>query len=258
MRKLLFILVFVLSSCGFKSLIIRNLDYYVASKISSKLALYSKQEKSLDIDVQTMLNNQKTRAKELIKVIDSINIDQPIQAQIQLFRKYYFLIATDVSLIVSKHLATLDKKQITEFLNNIRKENNEIEEQIAEFTLSKSFQFISRFIGSLTDSQRQLVESYKDHLKLRQVERHRRRIAAYAKMAEIFQSKENWHTQFNKLFTSMNDPKQAQVITKNNAKIFELVEKLRQTLTPKQKKFFSEKKTEIKEMIDYFIKYKYD
>ena len=115
MRKLLFILFFILSSCGFKNLIIKNLDYYVASKISNKLALYNKQEKELDVDVQTFLNNQKSRAKELVKIIENINIDQPIQGRVQTLRKYYFLIATDISLILSKHLSRLDKNKLLNF-----------------------------------------------------------------------------------------------------------------------------------------------
>lgn len=260
MKKLIcsIILLITLSGCGFQNFFIRNIDYYISSKITGKLHLYSKQEDQLDKDITVFLNQQKEHAKQLITIVTDTDITNSITRNLIEVRKYYYLIARDLSRIISKNMEQLDQNQITEFLNNIRKENQDLENEIAEFDLQKSYKFLNNFIGSLTDEQRKLVEEYRDYLKMRQVERHKKRIATYAKIAEIYQSKQNIQLQFNQLFDSLNDPEKAKTPSLNDQKIYELVDKVRLSLTDKQKKYFNEKKQEVLEMLKYFISYKYE
>lgn len=256
--SLLLILVFALSSCGFQNFFIRNIDYFISSKITGKLHLYSKQEDQLDKDITVFLNQQKEQAKNLVTIVNDTDIANPITRNLIEIRKYYYLIAKDLSKIISKNMEQLDEKQISEFLNNIRKENQDLENEIAEFDLKKSYKFLNNFIGSLTDEQRKLAEEYRDYLKMRQVERHKKRIAAYAKIAEIYQSKQNIQLQFNQLFDSLNDPEKAKAPSSNDQKIYELVDKIRLSLNEKQKKHFNDKKKEVLEMLKYFISYQYE
>ncbi|MDA9793386.1 hypothetical protein N9B72_02260 [Bacteriovoracaceae bacterium] len=258
MKKLLLALL-LLSSCGLvQNLFVRKLDYFIASKVSKRLHLYNKQEKLLDVDIDNLLNNQASNANDLIKILDDISIETSLTQKSKEVLRYYYIMATDISTLIAKYLAELDRDQTKEFLSKMNEQNRKIEDELSDFNLEKTHDALLFFVGPLTPPQKNILKQNKSIFKQKLSLRYVKRIAMYKKMVEIFLNKDKKQAQFIKLFSAINDPKQAMVPTKNRSQIYEVIEKLRLTLNAKQIKFFKNKKLEVQELLKFFIEHKYD
>ncbi len=243
-------------SCAAKKLVVNNADTLLEHQITKRLPLYSKQKKALSEDVTQFLKEQKPRAREVLPVIDKINIDNSdeIGDHYRALAKNYDQIALDFSRVLSKHMAKLDSKQQKDFFNTLAQENRELKKKDPEERTEKIQERFENFFGSINEKQKQKLTDLHEHFEARNKERILRRIELHAEFERIFKNDLSPESRQDLFVKSYADYQKRSVDHKKN---IELIKAILPTVSEKQKEFFKSRTREVKEILKYFLEASY-
>jgi hypothetical protein len=260
MKKLFYIaFIFLLSSCGFKTIVINNLDFAVSKKMGDILYLDNDQEDVMDDDVDELLNNFKPIAKDLITLANNIEIDhKQVAGYGKEVRHIYKDTVTLIYPVMIKHLITLNREQKEKVYKDLKKDIGDARRTVKKNKtdyLAKKFNF---FFKKLTDKQVKIVENYKVHYyeykKIRASEQEKflndlKKALGNDKL-EINDKKKMLTQAHIDYFVEREDQKQQE-------KIYEMISKIVQVMTDEQKEHFRSKKDDVREFLEAFVKKEY-
>lgn len=251
-----FLLLILCYSCAAKKLVVNNADTLLEHQITKRLPLYSKQKKALAEDVTQFLKAQKPRAREVLPVIDKININNPdeIDDHYLVLAKNYDQIALDFSRILSKHMAKLDSKQQKDFFKTLAQENRELKKKDPEERTEKIQERFENFFGSINEKQKQKLTDLHDHFEARNKERILRRIELHAEFERIFENDLSPESRQDLFVKSYAEYQKKSIDHKKN---IELIKAILPTVSEKQKEFFKSRTREVKEILKYFLEASY-
>lgn len=252
----LVLLCLMFSGCAAKKLAIDNADTLVSHQITKRVPLYSKQKDKLSRDIDKFLNDSKPLAQEVIPIVDEINLsdEDKLDAQYEKFEDFYAKIAKDFSLLMSKHIATLDEKQQKDFFNTLDDENRELLKKEKEERLDHIEERFEMFFGSIKGEQKQLIREYADYFHQRARDRLNRRVKLHQDFREIFKQDSSQETRANMIQEAFVE---FQNDTIKGNKNLEIIKKMRPTLTKTQKEHFRNQTLEVKELLKYFLSVDY-
>lgn len=254
MRKTIFLALFLLSGCSFKSLVVPNLAYLIADRIDSNLHLYNDQEYQVRKDVQKILVDEKSRIKTIKSYLNQIDIKniEEFKAYDFLVKNYYEL-ALKVNPILARQFSSLDKKQILKFKKSLKKDNQKIEKRLKERKIQDISKRFSFFFGELTKDQKRFVENNMSIYKKLSQERMRKRKATQKSLSSVLElnSKREKERLINALF---NENADRRTLTPLRRKSIVLFKEFVQTLTPTQVNYFKKKTLFFNEWIDEYLK----
>lgn len=252
---LLFLLI-LCYSCAAKKLVVNNADTLLEHQITKRLPLYSKQKQVLSKDVTQFLKDQKPRAREVLPVIDKINISSPdeIDDHYQVLAKNYDQIALDFARLLSKHMATLDSKQQKDFFDTLAQENRELKKKDPEERIEKTQDRFENFFGTINEKQKQKLTDLNDHFEERNKERIKRRIKLHADFQRIYKNDLSSESRQDLFVKSYAEYQKKSVDHKKN---IELIKAILPTVSKKQKEFFKGRTREVKEILKYFLEATY-
>lgn len=247
---------FVLSSCAGKQLAVNNADTLLEHQIKKRLPLYTAQKIELTKDVNKFLHEHKPLAREMLPMIDAINLEDPqkIDESYKKIVGFYEKIAGNFSELFAKHMATLDNKQQKEFFETLSDENRKIANVDEEEGLEKVNERFEKFFGSANEKQKGLLTKYASHFEERNKLRIERRRKLHQEFKDIYEgetSEGSKKKQFTQAFEHYYKN------SMNHEKNIEMLKNLIPTLTAKQKEYFRSRTQEVKEILNYFLQADY-
>ncbi|MFP5384670.1 MAG: hypothetical protein ACLGHN_01230 [Bacteriovoracia bacterium] len=248
----LLFLLFILSSCAAKKLLVENADTLLTHQVTKRLPLYSKQKDNLNKDVDQFLNKAKPVAQEVLPVIDEIDLNSPdkVEKQYNKLEEYYIGLTQDFTAMLSKYMALLDKKQQKDFFETLDDENRELLKTEKEKRLDKIEDRFKLFFGSMKNSQKQLLRDYSDYFHLRAKERLERRVKLHGELRAIFGEELSQEARSRSIEEAFS--RYQKDALKGN-KNLEMLKKLLPTISSSQKEHFRNRVKEVKEMLNHFI-----
>lgn len=255
MKTIVFLMLLLLGhGCALKKFAIDHADNLITHQVTKRLPLKTEQEQQLDRDVDLFLNDSKPMAREILKILKELSFETPekLEDQYSQLEKDYLRIATDFSAMISRPMARLDKDQQKAFFKKLKEDQQRVEKQQNDDEREKRFQErFNFFLGSMNSSQEKLLVEYNDYFKERSRLRLSRRKDLRESLKTIFE-KETTSEEKEKLITEAFKHYQKESLTGN--KNLEMIKKLIPTLSSKQIDHFKQKKKEIQELLEYFIK----
>ena len=116
---------FVGYGCTAKKLVVQNADTLLQIQIKKHLPLYSTQNKRLEKDIHQFLNQQKSYVKEAVPIFANLDLNsKKVNEQYDALNEVYFKLALNFSKLMGSYMAMLDKKQQSEFKENLKEENH--------------------------------------------------------------------------------------------------------------------------------------
>lgn len=243
-------------SCAAKKIVVNNADTLLEHQITKRLPLYSKQKQVLSEDVSQFLKDQKPRAREVLPIIDKIDVNKPddIDDHYKVLARNYDQIALDFSRLLSKHMAKLDSKQQKDFFDTLAQENRELKKKDPEERTEKIHERFENFFGSINEKQKQKITDLSEHFEERNKQRILRRIELHAKFQKIFQNDLSSGSRQDLFVKSYAEYQKKSVDHEKNV---ELIKAILPTVSKKQKDFFKARTREVKEILKYFLEASY-
>lgn len=252
----LLVILFLLSSCAARKLLVENADTLLTHQVTKRLPLYSKQKEKLNKDIDQFLNKAKPVAQEVLPIIDEIDLESPdkIESQYNKLESFYIGLTEDFTALLSRYMALLDKKQRKEFFETLDDENRELLKTEKEKRLDKIEDRFELFFGSMKNAQKQLLRDYSDYFQARAKERLERRVKLHQKLRTIYDQDLSEEARIRAI-------KEAFAEYQKNAlqgnKNLEMLKKLLPTITTSQREHFRNRVKEVKEMLQYFMMTEY-
>ncbi len=256
--QLVFYVFFILiSACGAKKVAVKYADSFIETQVEKRLPLYDSQEAALSKDIDKFLNEHKDRVKAIVPILEKIDFNRAasLDEQYPKFAEAYLEIASDFSRILSKYMATFDKKQQKEFLKKLREENNDIfikdREERRDKIASKTRSFLG---GELTKAQAEILQENGKTFDEQVVVRVERRSKLHTDFKTILAQEISTEAKEKLIYEAfVAYQKEALANTKN----LTIAKAFIPTLTPDQKKALKQHLMDIQEIIGYFIETAY-
>jgi hypothetical protein len=255
---LISVLLQFLGGCGFKSLVVPNLDWLLERKLVKELNLNAKQKKALKKDVDSFLEGRKIQAKRLSKKLESLDLNT-LNAE-RLSEDFFFEYKDFLKAflpIYSKYLSQLSQEQLVSLEENFREKNDEIKERIEDFSIEKSIDRYEEFFGDLSEKQKNILEGNSANFLSVSKERLERRISYQKSLLEILKedvSSTAKQEKIEKLSWDYNtDRSRSEALKKNteaSQKVFDLVDQ-------KQRDHLKRKLADIQSWIGRFLEENY-
>ena len=186
-RSTLIALVLAMSvGCGFRSVVVPNLDWLIGMRINKVLELEGKEKKQLYKDISVILEKSKptvARIQDKLKTADLKKID--FEREQVFFRSEYEAMVEIVLPYYSRYLSRMSPEQI----ERLRKSNKEADEKILEEIKQanqKNLEFFESFLGTLTTEQKKIIKTSSKNFVNSRVERLKRRKRYRKQLDEIF------------------------------------------------------------------------
>lgn len=241
--------------CAVKKLATQNADMLIQNQLEKKIPLYSAQKVSLAKDIDKFLNSQKPVIKEMLPLLDSLELDaKKLDVQYDHLNSLYRKLALNFSKLMSDYMAPLDEKQQKDFYHNLKEDNLKIARQTNQERLEKIEDRFERLFGEMSDEQKKIFVKEKNHLEERQSLRLKRREKLHARFKEVYQmdlSQDARAKYFLEAFTDYqnNYP--------DSPKNKEIIRAIIPTLSEKQKDHLKNKTSELKEIIGIYLETDY-
>jgi hypothetical protein len=235
-----------------KKLAVDNADNLLSYQIIRRLPLYSEQKDRLSKDVDGFLNQEKTVAREILPVIDDIDLSAPEKLDVPYlkFEGFYERVARDFAELLSTHMAELDSKQQKEMFEILDDENRKILSKEKEERVDDIEENFDRALGSITGPQKQIVRTYEDYFHGRARQRLDRRVKLHRELRDIFRqdaSPASRKTQIEAAFREY----QTDVLKGN--KNLEILKKIVPTVTGKQREHFRAHVEDLRGLLKYYL-----
>ena len=242
--------------CAAKELVVRNADTMIEYQVTKRLPLYPKQKDELSKDIDAFLNNEKAIAKEILPVIDQLNLDKPheIDEPYNKLSVFYRKLSKDFSTVLAKHMVTLSKIQQKEFFANLDEENKKFADKTQKERRQEAQNNMEKFFGDLNDNQVDIIKSYDEFYKKNNEMKLIRRKELHANFKKILEGSLSDEEKRNALLSAYLAHQDTNF---EESKVLEIAKKIIPTLTKDQKKTFREKASEVKEVLRYFIQANY-
>jgi hypothetical protein len=256
----------LLTSCSLSGLLIGKLDYYITMKTAQRLDLYVKQEQQLGKDVSKLLDTLKPEAQEIQavaqKLLTSIDhLSKPIiKTNAKKLKRAYQSAYQKIAKTLVFHLNVLTPKQQVPLLESFVSENKKLEKRIA---VNKFYEkIISRFellFGNLTPKQKFIIKKNRNAYKKWQVKRLARNKFIENQMASSFTktTKEKF-TGLKKIYEENLDATLDTLQGDHFDGIVLTYSEVILSISDKQKIVFKEKLEFIINILNKFIKNKYN
>jgi rubrerythrin len=257
---LLCLFILTLSSCGFKRIIIPNIDNAIVHQLTKNFDLYTKQEEQLEKDIKILLNQMRPQvATHLAPILSKITVENLKEAPLIELRQQLNSVYQEGSVLVAKIMAynikLLDDKQWQQFKTQYDKENQDIEKRINKYDIKLIQKRIEFFIGPLKTQQIEKLNSLTPILIQKNQRRLANRISLMTKMEEHRKSK--FKESLDQVFTEYNEENFKQFDSPESQILYETIHALLLMNDKKQNTELKKKLATAKEWIDYFIKYEY-
>lgn len=245
-----FILILLITtSCSFKSFIVSNIDYIITDKISDRFDLTSDQEDYLKKDIKNLLNEIKRPAKEIQTAISKIDFKKSIKVEV--FKNNYLIILNKFIPILSKYYLKLTKKQKLNLFKTEREKNKDLLDQLKKITPSSITDKAENFLGDINDKQKKLIT---EEITL-MIDLSKRRLNRRLKIQKELE-KANTIEQIRKAFELYTFSIKNDIKLENKFMIF--IKKIIKESDQDQKEVLRKKQSDIIQIIDYFLKTRYE
>lgn len=243
-------------ACAAQKVAVNNADTLISYQVTKRLPLYSEQKKKLDTDIDEFLQRSKSKASEILPVIDEIDLKDPgaLDSQYKRIEAFYKYISADFSVLMSLHMAKLDKIQQEEFFSNMADENRDLEKKNKRDLIKEVEERFDQFLGDLTDNQKNIIRSYDPYYQERAEKRLENRKKLYQVFKDIYAQEASPDAKA-KLFQEAFVKYQNESIDSN--KNVEILQKLIPTIDQSQREYFRNKASEIRELIKYYLTVNY-
>ena len=246
----------LISSCGLKKLVVKNLDTFLNYQISKHIPLNSQEKEKLKKDVSNILNHSKPEGQKLLEIIKTLKIDdkENVAAKYYEIKGVYEVISDEFIHLISRNLSTLNQKKSKEFLEHQDKEIKKLETKVQKKDTTSIYKGIKNIIGDLTDTQEKILKEYESFFLQKYVERVHRRKKTLEDIKSTLEKSLSSREKEENLNNIINLTHKKSM---SDEKFLEIILKLQPTLTEKQKSHFNQRKLDVEEMIEYFISTKY-
>lgn len=187
-------LALTLSSCGFKSAVLPNLDWIVATSLNRSLHLKDKQKTELRKDLKQLFEKRKPQARRVRQDLKNLELKTlDVSALQKQFQGEYWEFVQDFVPILARYMGQLDSQQLQRFKETNNQKNQELEERILK-GVSETGKNFDRLVGKLNDQQKQILKENWPVFKQLQERRLRRRKAYQKQLYALMESpdKDRW------------------------------------------------------------------
>lgn len=245
-----FILILLITtSCSFKSFIVSNIDYILTDKISDRFDLTSDQEDYLKKDIKKLLNEIKGPAKEIQTAISKIDFKNSIKVEV--FKNNYLIILNKFIPILSKYYLKLTEDQKSNLFKTEREKNKDLLDQLKKITPSSITDKAENFVGDINDKQKKLIT---EEITL-MIDLSKRRLNRRLKIQKELE-KANTIEQIRKAFKLYTFSIKNDIKLENKFMIF--INKMIKESDQDQKEVLRKKQKDINQIINYFLKNRYE
>ena len=246
----------LLSSCGLKELVVKNLDTFLNYQISKHIPLTAQEKEKLKKDVSNILNNAKPQGIKLLEVIKTLNIDdkENVAAKYYEIKGVYEVISDEFIHLIAKSLSNLNQDEAKEFLEFQKKELKKLEIKVERKDTTSIYKGIKNIIGDLTDTQEKILKDYDSFFLQKYIERVQRRKKTLEDIETTLEDSLPTSEKEKNLYNILNLTHKKSM---SEEKFLEIILKIQSTLIEKQKTHFNQHKIDVEEMIEYFISTKY-
>lgn len=245
---------FFLSGCALKNLLVSNLDWVITQRADQALFLYGEQEDAFQRDIKSFLNNQKSLIRDFQTKLANIDIkNNDIETKAKQARTYYISIVNKLAPLISKYVISLDEKQIEKMRKSFLEKNQEIEEEIAEFTAEKVYDRYERYLGPLTSQQKSIIKQNQNIYIALKRERLGRRLKVQAELMNALNEAPRKAEKVEKVLNSFAQ----QRMTRSQISNLALIKEVLAIATEHQLKELTDKKSEILEWSSLVLAYQY-
>lgn len=242
---------FVGYGCTAKKLVVQNADTLLQIQIKKHLPLYSTQNKRLEKDIHLFLNQQKSYVKEAVPIFANLDLNsKKINEQYDALNEIYFRLALNFSKLMGSYMAMLDKKQQSEFKENLKEENQTLQNQSSDERQEKIHDRFKSLFGKITHEQVEILNAQKDYFEQRHKVRLNRRKKLHAKFWEIYKMDVSESSKAHEFYEAFEE---YQVNYPENEKNKEILKKTASSLSDEQKEVFKRKMNELKEILSYYL-----
>jgi hypothetical protein len=242
---------FVGYGCTAKKLVVQNADTLLQIQIKKHLPLYSTQNKRLEKDIHQFLNQQKSYVKEAVPIFANLDLNsKKVNEQYDALNEVYFKLALNFSKLMGSYMAMLDKKQQSEFKENLKEENQTLKNQSSEERQEKIQERFKSLFGKISHEQVEILNAQKDYFEQRHKVRLNRRKKLHAKFWEIYKMDVSESSKAHEFYEAFEE---YQVSYPENEKNKEILKKTASSLSDEQKEVFKRKMNELKEILSYYL-----
>lgn len=257
MKMLLLLSLILFQACAAKKLAVDHADTFIETSVEKRLPLTSSQKKELSKDVDKFLEQNKEVGRNVLPLIDQINLEDPSQLDdlYDKFLAHYKTIAHSFSQILAKHLARLDAYQQKKLFEKLSDENKEMKRKEAIDRAKGLESKVEKLVGNLSEGQTKFFSDNANHLQQKAEAKLERRKELQTKLKEILSqdlSTESKQNQIQELLANYQE--KGVEFSRTN---LPLIKQFIPSLTPKQKETFRQKMRDVKEMIGYYLEADY-
>lgn len=253
-KKLLILL--VLSSCSFKSIVIPNATYFIADRIGSKYDFYYSQEKVFKNDLDKILKENANLFEELnihLKTVEITNYN--VSKNLPKYFKVYKPLTLEINKALSKPFSQFNKDQVNNIYKVFENDNETILNRSRKDKtdeLKKRFEF---FFGEISKEQIELIRTQIKVFQSINKKRLKNRLITQTAMKKVFDSKSPQEEKFKDFTNIFNQNLNQREPLKNMKKVSRFLDTFFKTLNQSQVSFFNSKKKIIIEWIDTGIEH---
>jgi FtsZ-binding cell division protein ZapB len=151
---------------------------------------------------------------------------------------------------MGSYMAMLDKKQQSEFKENLKEENQTLKNQSSEERQEKIQERFKSLFGKISHEQVEILNAQKDYFEQRHKVRLNRRKKLHAKFWEIYKMDVSESSKAHEFYEAFEE---YQVNYPENEKNKEILKKTASSLSDEQKEVFKRKMNELKEILSYYL-----
>jgi hypothetical protein len=230
----------------------QKLDFFLERQINKHIPLTSRQQKELYQDVAVFLRDQQKLLPSLIPFVEELELTpHKLPQELKVLQEIYYQLASSISRIISKRLSELDKNQQKEFFSRLDKENNRLKKMNPETQLKRLVKLFQFMLGELSPEQKELLTQLNTSLAHQHQLRLQRRLTLQQELHHIYSSSsssQNLEERFNKAFEVY------QKDSSQNTLMPMVLESILGKVSNLQKKKFDERKKQVREFLDHFLK----
>lgn len=256
MKLIRFLIIFILFySCGFKSVVFKNIPYIVTQYADDSLDLTWSQEKEFQEKVRNIIVKNKTELKSILVIYKNLKLTKQSlkRASLEVF-PHLELISREINSLIALYLSQLEPEQIEFLYRKLMDQNETIRNRWKKDKTDEIAKRYKFFFGKITEKQRQFI---KDNIGVYQkLNKNRldRRLYVQNEMKKIFKEtqKKIKEKKFRELLNSQLD--KTKMLNNLNQSIDLLCEFLK-TLNSKQQKHYRDKRSQIIDWLESYISY---
>jgi hypothetical protein len=245
------LILFIFLGCGAKKLIVANADFLLEREITKRLPLNDHQKMKLHSEITTFLNEHKPYVQKKLPDLKKIELNlKDLEKNLTLLQSTYQDLAKDFNHLLARHLAHLNKEQVSQMMETLRKENKNIEEKVKKKS-NKAAKNFKKIFGEISPQQEKILKDHKAFFTEQSSNRLTKRKKLQADLEVLFEKKSQDPALYEKAFMNIYGEKLDHTGWKN------FLAALIPTLTETQKKNFNLKKFEIIDILELYLQHKY-